>query len=95
MNTNKIQGTGRSVVNFSTELMLKLMTLSIGIFGTPLLLYWLGDERYGAFLAATDWGNYLNLLELGISGSLLALLAKAVGIGEHQSANPPHTGNRN
>ncbi len=60
------------------------MRLSISIFGTPLLLHCLGDESYGAFRAPTDWGNYLNLLELGISGSLLALLAKALGIGEHQ-----------
>jgi O-antigen/teichoic acid export membrane protein len=47
-------------------------------------LHWLGDERYGAFRAASDWGNYLHLLELGISGSLMALLAKAVGIGSQQ-----------
>lgn len=76
--------TGRSVVNFSTGLILQVMTLSIGIFSTPLLLSWLGDERYGAFRAANDWGNYLNLLELGISGSLMALLAKAVGTGDGQ-----------
>ncbi|WGV29008.1 lipopolysaccharide biosynthesis protein [Halotia branconii] len=77
--------TGRSVVNFATGLMLQVITLSIGLFATPVLLSWLGDDRYGAFRAATDWGNYLNLLELGIGGSLLALLAKAVGIGDrHQ-----------
>ena len=76
--------TERSVVNFATGLMLQVMTLGIGIFSTPLLLHWLGDERYGAFRAATDWGNYLNLLELGIGGSLLALLAKAVGMVNYQ-----------
>lgn len=81
MNTHR---TGRSVVNFATGFMLHLMTLGIGILSTPQLLSWLGDKRYGAFRAASDWGNYLNLLELGISGSLLALLAKAVGIGERQ-----------
>ncbi|MBD2214885.1 lipopolysaccharide biosynthesis protein [Nostoc linckia FACHB-104] len=79
-----MQRTGRSLVNFSTGLMLQVITLGIGIMSTPLLLAWLGDERYGAFRAANDWGNYLNLLELGLSGSLLALLAKAVGIGERQ-----------
>ncbi|MEA5575979.1 polysaccharide biosynthesis C-terminal domain-containing protein [Anabaena sp. UHCC 0451] len=79
-----MQRTGRSVVNFATGLMLQVMTLGIGIISTPLLLSWLGDERYGAFRAASDWGSYLNLLELGISGSLMALLAKAVGIGERQ-----------
>ncbi|MFK0729851.1 MAG: polysaccharide biosynthesis C-terminal domain-containing protein [Gloeotrichia echinulata GP01] len=79
-----MQRTRRSVVNFSTGLILQVMTLGIGIISTPLLLTWLGDERYGAFRAANDWGNYLNLLELGVSGSLLALLAKAIGIGERQ-----------
>lgn len=79
-----MQRTGRSVINFATGLMLQVMTLGIGIVCTPLLLHWLGDERYGAFRAASDWGNYLNLLELGIGGSLMALLAKAVGIGERQ-----------
>ncbi|MEH2160628.1 MAG: lipopolysaccharide biosynthesis protein [Nostoc sp.] len=76
--------TGRSVVNFATGLVLQIMTLGIGLVSTPMLLSWLGDDRYGAFRAATDWGNYLNLLELGIGGSLLALLAKAVGIGDRQ-----------
>ncbi|NES99924.1 MAG: lipopolysaccharide biosynthesis protein [Sphaerospermopsis sp. SIO1G2] len=79
-----MQRTGRSVANFGSGLMLQVMTLSIGIISTPLLLNWLGDERYGAFRTATDWGNYLNLLELGLTGSLVALLAKAVGIGERQ-----------
>jgi O-antigen/teichoic acid export membrane protein len=79
-----MQRTGRSVVNYASGLILQVMTLGIGIVSTPLLLHWLGDERYGAFRAATDWGNYLGLLELGIGGSLMALLAKAVGVGEIQ-----------
>jgi len=73
--------TGRSVINFASGLMLQITTLGIGLVSTPLLLHWLGDERYGAFRAASDWGNYLNLLELGLGGSLIALLAKAVGTG--------------
>ena len=60
------------------------MTLGIGLVSTPLLLHWLGDERYGAFRAASDWVSYVNLLDLGIGGALLALLAKAVGQGDHK-----------
>jgi O-antigen/teichoic acid export membrane protein len=60
------------------------MTLGIGLVSTPLLLRWLGDERYGAFRAASDWAGYVNLLELGIGGALLALLAKAVGQGDRE-----------
>lgn len=74
--------TGRSVGNFATGLLLQIMSLGIGLVSTPLLLGWLGDERFGAFRAASDWMGYLGLLELGIGGSLLAVLAKAFGVGD-------------
>jgi O-antigen/teichoic acid export membrane protein len=76
------QRTKRSVVNFGSIVAFQLLTMSIGMFSTPLLLKWLGDDRYGAFRAASDLTNYLNLLELGLSGSLISLLAHAVGIGD-------------
>ena len=79
-----MQRTGRSVVNYASGLMLQVIMMGISVISTPLLLHWLGDERYGAFRTASDWGNYLNLLELGIGGSLMALLAKAVGVGESE-----------
>jgi O-antigen/teichoic acid export membrane protein len=78
------QRTKKSIVNFGSIVAFQLLTISIGMVCTPLLLKWLGDDRYGAFRAASDWGNYLNLLELGLSGSLMSLLAQAVGIGDRQ-----------
>jgi O-antigen/teichoic acid export membrane protein len=80
----KTHRTGRSVGNFLTGLLFQVMTLGIGLVSTPLLLRWLGDDRYGAFRAASDWAGYVNLLELGIGGALLALLAKAVGQGDRE-----------
>lgn len=71
--------TGRSVGAFVTGLLMQLVSLSVGVVTTPLLLKWLGDDRYGAFRVASDWASYLGLLELGVSGSLMALLAQAVG----------------
>src|SRR5688572_30045026 len=53
--------------------------LLLGFLTTPFLLRWLGDERLGAFRVATDWGGYLQLLELGLGGSVQALLAVALG----------------
>jgi O-antigen/teichoic acid export membrane protein len=47
----------------------------IGLFATPLILHWLGDERFGAFQVATDWMAYLFLLEFGLSGALMPLIA--------------------
>jgi len=76
--------TERSIINFATGFLLQIIILSISFVSTPLLVHWLGDVRYGAFRAASDWGNYLTLLDLGISGSLLSLLAKASGIGDRQ-----------
>jgi O-antigen/teichoic acid export membrane protein len=74
-----------TIANFGSILGFQILTLGIGMLSTPLLLQWLGDDRYGAFRAANDWGNYLNLLELGLSGSLISLLAKAAGVGDRQN----------
>ncbi len=76
--------TKRSVGNYVTGLLLQVMSLGIGLVSTPLLLHWLGDDRYGAFRTASDWASYIGLLELGIGGSLMAVLAKAVGSGDRQ-----------
>ena len=55
--------------------------MGVGLVATPLLLRWLGDVRYGAVEATTDWIGYIGLLELGIAGSLMPLLAKALAQG--------------
>jgi O-antigen/teichoic acid export membrane protein len=47
----------------------------VGLFATPLILHWLGDERFGAFQVATDWMAYLILLEFGLGGALMPLIA--------------------
>jgi O-antigen/teichoic acid export membrane protein len=47
----------------------------VGLFATPLLLHWLHDERFGAFQVATDWMAYLFLLEFGLGGALMPLIA--------------------
>jgi O-antigen/teichoic acid export membrane protein len=73
---------GRSLINYITSICLQVMQLGIAIISTPLLLHWLGDNRYGAFRAATDWTNYIGLLELGVGGALSALIAKALGSGD-------------
>jgi len=76
--------TERSIINLATGFILQIILLGISFVSTPLIVHWLGDVRYGAFRTASDWGNYLSLLELGISGSLLSLLAKASGVGDRQ-----------
>lgn len=74
--------TKRSAASFGTLLLLPIISTSIGIFSTPLLLQWLGNERYGAFRAAIDVAAYLLLMELGIGGALCSMLARAVSSGD-------------
>jgi O-antigen/teichoic acid export membrane protein len=71
--------TKRSVLGVATGVGFTLVTFLTSIFATPILLRWLGAERLGAFRALTDWYGYMTLLELGLSGALLPLLARALG----------------
>ncbi|NDJ16219.1 lipopolysaccharide biosynthesis protein [Myxacorys almedinensis] len=75
--------TKRSAASFSSLLLVQITSVGIGVVSTPLLLKWLGDERYGAFRVATDLSGYLLLLELGIGGGLCAMLANAISRDAH------------
>src|SRR5581483_1639314 len=68
----------RSIWTFFTEQASTLVILLVALVATPLLLGWLGDERYGAVEAAAEWLGYVGLLEFGIGGALLPLIARAV-----------------
>jgi O-antigen/teichoic acid export membrane protein len=68
----------RSAWSYLTAVAFAGITLTVALVSTPLLLRWLGEERFGACRAATDWNGYLNLLELGLAGALLPLLARAL-----------------
>jgi O-antigen/teichoic acid export membrane protein len=74
--------TRRTALNFASGLALTGATMVVAFFATPLLLRWLGAERYGAVRAATDWFGHLTVFELGISGALPPLLALALGRGD-------------
>jgi O-antigen/teichoic acid export membrane protein len=63
-----------------------LLTLVMALWATPLVLRWLGDERFGAFQVATDWLGYLALLEFGLGGALGPLLAMAEARGDERAA---------
>jgi O-antigen/teichoic acid export membrane protein len=67
----------RSILTFLSGELSTAMIVGVSVVATPLLLRWLGDERYGAFEAAVDWFGYVALLELGIDGALRPLLARA------------------
>jgi O-antigen/teichoic acid export membrane protein len=57
-------------------------TIIVAFVATPLLVEWLGEARYGAARALTDWFGLLTLAELGLAGTLPPLLALALGKGD-------------
>ena len=71
--------TQRSAWSVANGLVFTLVSLSIGVVATPLLLSWLGSERFGTYRVLLDWLGYISLFEFGIGGALLARLAVAVG----------------
>lgn len=78
----------RSIWTFVSSQFSFVVTLAVALVATPLLLHWLGDERYGAVEATTDWIGYIAILEFGIGGALLPLMAQAVARrDENQVAN--------
>lgn len=73
-----------SAWNYFSGIGLTGLALISGFVATPIILRWLGQERLGAFRVATDWSGYLGLLELGLSGALLPVLARSIGRRDEQ-----------
>jgi O-antigen/teichoic acid export membrane protein len=65
--------------NVASGMAYMVLTVGIGIFTTPWLLRWLGQERYGTWRVMSDAFAYLTLLDLGFGGAVMALLAPALG----------------
>ncbi|HEX4948624.1 MAG TPA: oligosaccharide flippase family protein [Blastocatellia bacterium] len=71
--------TRRSTISLGTNFLYTGLTLAFSIFSTPLLLRWLGQERFGTFRALQDWWGYATIFEYGIGGALMARFAMAAG----------------
>jgi O-antigen/teichoic acid export membrane protein len=69
----------RAALTYGTGVLTTAVSMIARLVAVPFLLLWLGEERYGAFRAAVDWYAYLALMELGLAGALLPLLARAFG----------------
>ena len=65
----------RFILTIASREAYTIVMVVVGLFATPLILRWLGDERFGAFQVATDWMAYLFLLEFGLGGALMPLIA--------------------
>ncbi len=74
--------TQRSIWTFLSQEFFTIVTLLVAMVSTPLILHWLGDERFGAFETVAEWAGYLALLEFGIGEAIQALLARACSDGD-------------
>ncbi len=70
--------TRRSALTFGSGLLMTAVTIAVAFVSTPLLLRWLGAERFGAVRALSDWLGHLTLLELGLAGAIGPVLAHAL-----------------
>ncbi len=72
----------RSLLNFAAAIASSAVAALSGLVATPWLLAWVGEDRFGAYRMATDWYGYLTLMELGLGGALLPLMARAWARGD-------------
>jgi O-antigen/teichoic acid export membrane protein len=76
----------RSSLSLLTSVGSSFFSLCLGLFTTPLLLRWLGDERFGTYRVGLEWVSYVTLLDFGLSGALQAITAKRLGNGQYEEA---------
>lgn len=69
----------RAIWSYLTTLALTAVSVLLALWSSPLLLGWLGRERFGAARTLTDWASHLMVLDLGLIGTMPPLLARALG----------------
>jgi O-antigen/teichoic acid export membrane protein len=73
------------MLTFGSMLLFTAATTATALVTTPLLVRWLGEERFGAYRAVNDWYGYLTLLDFGVGGAMAPLLARALGRGDRRA----------
>lgn len=67
-----------ATLNFGTNVLYMAVTMAVSLVSTPLLIGWLGQERYGAVRVLLEYAGYLALLELGLGDAVSPMLAQAL-----------------
>ena len=65
--------------NYISMLVFAAVTMLTGLLATPLLVHWLGNERYGATWVVVQAAGYLTLLDLGLGGASAPLFSAGDG----------------
>src|SRR5438093_5900822 len=77
----------RSTWNYLTILAFSAISMAVALVVMPILLRYLGQARLGASRAVLDWAGYLTLLELGLGGALMPLLARELARNEQAAVS--------
>ncbi len=75
--TKTISRTRRATWTYLSSLLGFIGTNVFAFVATPIILHLLGEEAFGVFRVASDWTGYLTLLEFGVGGALIPVLARA------------------
>ena len=76
--------TKRATWTYGTNVIFTLVTMVTGLYASPRITAWIGGAKpFGYYRAASDLGGFIPLLELGLSGGIMALLSRAIGQGDH------------
>ena len=74
--------TKRSAANFISQTILSKVTMLVGFVATPLLLQWMGSEKFGVYKILLQWFSYLAIFELILNASTLGCITQPLGRGE-------------
>lgn len=77
--------TRKSAWSLASGILFNVIWVLTGFLATPLLLHWLGSERFGIYRVLLEWIGYLTLFEVALGGALMASLAPKVAKGDAQS----------
>lgn len=70
--------TTRSTLNYLTGVGLAVATMAVSVLTKRWLVAWLGLERLGAYRVGFELQGILGILDLGLTGALVAMFARAV-----------------
>jgi O-antigen/teichoic acid export membrane protein len=76
----------RAVMTWPSGAIYTAVTVALGLVATPVIVGALGEERFGAFRAISDWMGYLLLADFGLGSALAVALVRANADGPGRAA---------
>lgn len=79
--------TRNSAWTLATGSAFSLVSAAAALVAPPFLLRWLGAEPLGAVRSLIDWVSVITFVDLGLSGALMAALARRIGEDDAQATS--------